>query len=90
MSALRPFRNWFFEKYIPTWVAAGGDSHGDPRKVLDYWGVPMHATVLVTPPNQTRWLSTKEQVLGLLCAIQTPLTEFHAHQRARSPHDLLL
>jgi len=68
-------QNWFFEKYIPTWVTAGGDSHGDPRKVLDYWGVPMHATVLVTPPNQTRWLSTKEQVLGLLSAIQTPLKE---------------
>ena len=44
-------QNWFFEKYIPTWVTAGGDSHGDPRKVLDYWGVPMHATVLVTPLN---------------------------------------
>ena len=37
----------------------------------------MHAVVLGTPPNQTRWLSTEEQVLGLLSAVQTPLKKHH-------------
>jgi hypothetical protein len=66
-------QNWFFQKYLPTWIAAGADSHADPRKVLDYWGVPMH----VVDSNLNRWLSTEEQVLGLLSAMQTPLKEQH-------------
>ena len=76
-AAFEKIQNWFFEEYLPSWVSAGGDSHGDPRKVLDYWCVPMHAVVLGTPPNQTRWLSTEEQVLGLLSAVQTPLKKRH-------------
>jgi hypothetical protein len=40
-------RDWFFEGYLPTWVAAGAGSETDPRSVLDYWGVPMHAANLV-------------------------------------------
>jgi hypothetical protein len=36
-------RDWFFEGYLPTWVTAGAESEADPRSVLDYWGVPMHA-----------------------------------------------
>jgi hypothetical protein len=76
-AVVEGIENWFFEKYLPSWVTVGADSHGDSRKVLDYWGVPMHAVALGTPPNQTRWLSTEEQVLGLLSAVQTPLKEQH-------------
>jgi hypothetical protein len=64
-------QNWFFQKYLPTWIAIGVGSHPDPRKVLDYWGVPMHAA----SPNLNRWFSTEEEVLGLLSAVQTPLKE---------------
>ena len=78
-AVFEDIQNWFFDKYLATWVTTGAESDADPRKILDYWGVPMH----VATPNLKRWLSTEEQVLGLLSAIQTPLKEQHySHSKA--------
>ena len=76
-------RDWFFEGYIPTWVTAGAESEADPRSVLDYWGVPMHAA----NPNMNRWLMTEEEVLGLLSEIQKPLkTKRYSHTKVLDRH----
>jgi hypothetical protein len=75
--------HWFFEQYIPTWVAAGARSDTDPRSVLDYWCVPMHAA----NPNMNRWLTTEEEVLGLLSDNQTPLKAKHySHTEVLDQH----
>ena len=76
-------RDWFFEGYVPTWVAAGAGTKADPRSVLDYWGVPMHAA----NPETNRWLMTEEEVLGLLSEIQKPLkTQRYSHTKVLDRH----
>jgi hypothetical protein len=61
---------WFFGQYLPQWVHLGADQ-ADPRGVLEYWGVPMHAASV----RMVRWLRTDDDVLGLLEANQAPLRE---------------
>jgi hypothetical protein len=76
-------RDWFFEGYVPTWVAAGARTKSDPRSVLHYWGVPMHAA----NPEMNRWLMTEEEVLGLLSDIQTPLkAKRYSHTKVLDRH----
>jgi hypothetical protein len=61
--------HWFFDVYLPEWVRVGASADGDPRKILLFWGTPMHAASV----NMTRWLITDEQVLDLLAANHKPL-----------------
>ena len=68
-DTLSDIRRWFFDDYLPTWVAAGAGPIGDPKLVLAYWGVPLHAASV----NMHRWLMTDQEVLGLLDANQAPL-----------------
>jgi hypothetical protein len=65
----REVEQWFFSEYLSTWVTIGASQSADPRGVLDYWGVPMHAA----SPRGNRWLMTDEAVLGLLEANHKPL-----------------
>jgi hypothetical protein len=59
---------WFFEDYLTRWVqAAAADL--DPRGVLSYWGVPMHAASVYG----ARWLTSDDDVLRLLEANHKPL-----------------
>ena len=38
---------WFFDDYLPRWVAAGSGASGEgPEFILDYWGSPLHVTAL--------------------------------------------
>jgi hypothetical protein len=62
-------RSWFFDQYLTKWVSIGASKDGDPRAILQYWGVPMHAS----SPNMNRWLMTDDDVLTLLSANQKPL-----------------
>jgi hypothetical protein len=62
-------RSWFFDQYLSKWVSIGASKDGDPRAILQYWGVPMHAS----SPNMNRWLMTDDDVLSLLSANQKPL-----------------
>ena len=59
-AVVEDVENWLFKKYLPTWASVGADSDADPRKVLDYWGVPMHAAT----PKLNQWLATEDQVLS--------------------------
>jgi phenylpyruvate tautomerase PptA (4-oxalocrotonate tautomerase family) len=43
-------RTWFFCQYVAKWVSIGASKDGDPRAILQYWGVPMHAS----SPNMNR------------------------------------
>ena len=62
-------RTWFFDQYLTKWVSIGASKDGDPRAILQYWGVPMHAS----SPNMNRWLMADDDVLSLLSANQKPL-----------------
>jgi hypothetical protein len=68
-STSEEIRHWFFDEYLPAWVAVGASEDGDPRVVLSYWGAPMHAASV----NMTRWLMTEDDVLELLAANHKPL-----------------
>ena len=59
---------WFFEEYLTRWVQAAAADQ-DPRGVLSYWGVPMHAASVYG----ARWLTSDDDVLGLLEANHKPL-----------------
>ena len=54
---------WFFEDYLPRWVAAGaGTSAEGPEFILNYWSTPMHVTGL----DQSFWCLDDASLLGLL------------------------
>ncbi|MDN8617429.1 DUF6841 family protein [Variovorax ginsengisoli] len=73
--------DWFFNIYLPKWVAMGADpSSGGPDGILDYWGVPLHAASV----NMTKCLMTGQAVIGLLHANQDPL------QAANYTHTVVL
>ena len=59
-----------FDQHLTKWVSIGPSKDGDPRAILQYWGVPIHAS----SPNMNRWLDS-DDVLSLLTANQKPLQE---------------
>jgi hypothetical protein len=66
---VREINEWFFGGYLPKWVSIGGSGQAEPSDILEFWGVPMHASSVYL----TKWLRTPEAVLGLLAANQVPL-----------------
>ena len=63
---------WFFEDYLPRWVAAGaGTSAEGPEFILNYWSTPMHVTGL----DQSFWCLDDASLLGLLELNYAPLRE---------------
>jgi hypothetical protein len=68
-TAVREISDWFFNIYLPTWVAKGADPNAAPEFILDYWGAPLHAASV----NMTNCLMTPADVVGLLQANQLPL-----------------
>lgn len=61
---------WFFEDYLPRWVAAGSGASGEgPEFILEYWGVPLHVTGL----DQTFWFLDDKGVLAFLEMNHGPL-----------------
>ncbi|MBJ8345653.1 hypothetical protein [Antrihabitans sp. YC2-6] len=61
---------WFFEDYLPRWVAAAGGAEG-PEFIHQYWGTPMHVTGL----EQSFWCLDDASVLGFLELNYAPLRE---------------
>lgn len=61
---------WFFEDYLPRWVAAAQGAEG-PEFIHQYWGTPMHVTGL----EQSFWCLDDEAVLGFLELNYAPLRE---------------
>lgn len=65
---------WFFDTYFNHWVAVGnGERDEGPEFVLQYWGVPMYATV--DEPEMAMWMLTGEQVVEFLVLQHTLLRE---------------
>ena len=65
---------WFFDTYFNHWVAVGsGQRDEGPEFVLQYWGVPMYATV--DDPQMAMWMLTGEQVVEFLVLQHTLLKE---------------
>lgn len=63
---------WFFQDYLPRWVAAGSGASGEgPEFILNYWGTPMHVTAL----EQSYWFLEDAGVLQFLDMNHTPLKE---------------
>jgi hypothetical protein len=63
---------WFFEDYLPRWVAAGSRTSGEgPEFILNYWDTPMHVTGL----DQSFWCLDDKSVLGFLDLNYAPLRE---------------
>jgi hypothetical protein len=65
----REVDQWFFERYLPKWESLGNSAPQNPREILDYWNVPMHAASI----HMNKWLLTEKAVLGLLDANHKPL-----------------
>jgi pimeloyl-ACP methyl ester carboxylesterase len=55
--------HWFFDDYLPTYigVASGAIPRG-PEFILDYWGVPLHAST----PTAREWFLDKDAVSGYI------------------------
>jgi hypothetical protein len=66
---IREINQWFFEHYLPTWQSIGNSESRNPREILDYWNVPMHAASM----HMNKWLLTEKAVLELLGADHKPL-----------------
>lgn len=63
---------WFFEDYLPRWVAAGSETSGEgPEFILQYWDTPMHVTGL----DQAFWCLDAASVMGFLDFNYAPLRE---------------
>jgi hypothetical protein len=63
---------WFFEDYLPRWVAAAAGSSADgPEFIHGYWGTPMHVTAL----DQSFWRLDDASVRGFLEQNYAPLRE---------------
>ncbi|MBT2597469.1 hypothetical protein [Arthrobacter sp. ISL-72] len=61
---------WFFEDYLPRWVAAAAGTSADgPEFIHGYWGTPLHVTGL----EQSFWCLNDESVLGFLEQNHAPL-----------------
>jgi hypothetical protein len=60
---------WFFERYLPTWESIGNSESRNPKEILDYWNVPMHAASI----HVNAWLLTERDVLGRLGDDHEPL-----------------
>lgn len=61
---------WFFQDYLPRWVAAGSGQSGEgPEFILEYWGTPMHVTGL----GQSFWCLEDKDVLTFLEMNHAPL-----------------
>jgi hypothetical protein len=69
VSLVSEIDQWFFGHYLPTWESIGSSVSRNPKEILDYWNVPMHAASM----EMSRWLLTENDVLGLLSAIHKPL-----------------
>ncbi|WP_133169370.1 hypothetical protein [Rhodococcus opacus] len=61
---------WFFEDYLPRWVAAARGVEG-PEFIHQYWGTPMH----VTGQGMSFWCLDDASVLGFLEMNYAPLRE---------------
>ena len=61
---------WFFEDYLPRWVAAANGAEG-PEFIHEYWGTPMH----VTGQDQSFWCLDDKSVLAFLDFNYAPLRE---------------
>ncbi|MFE9320669.1 hypothetical protein ACIHDR_12515 [Nocardia sp. NPDC052278] len=59
---------WFFEDYLPRWVAAAQGAEA-PEFIHQYWGTPMHVTGL----EQSFWCLDDASVLGFLDFNWAPL-----------------
>lgn len=63
---------WFFQDYLPRWVAAGSETSGEgPEFILQYWDTPMHVTGL----DQAFWCLDEAGVLAFLDLNYSPLRE---------------
>lgn len=63
---------WFFEEYLPRWVAAGSGTSGEgPEFIHGYWDTPMHVTGL----EQSFWCLDDASVLAFLDFNYAPLRE---------------
>lgn len=72
-SAAKDLESWFFEKYIPHWVAVGsGETDEGPEFILEYWGTPMFVCV---PPTLRAWLTTDAEVIEFLKYNHQPLQQ---------------
>ena len=66
----REVHHWFFEDYLPRWVAASSGKSGEgPEFILEYWGTPMYVTGLGT----MFWCLSDTDILAFLDANQTSL-----------------
>ena len=66
----REVHQWFFEDYLPRWVAASSGKSGEgPEFILEYWGSPMYVTGLGT----MFWCLSDADVLAFLDANQSSL-----------------
>lgn len=61
---------WFFEDYLPRWVAAAQGAEG-PEFIHGYWGTPLHVTGL----EQSFWCLDDASVLAFLDFNYAPLRE---------------
>ena len=61
---------WFFDDYLPTWVAAGAaKGTGGEDFILRYWGVPLYTDGL----GQNQWVMNAKGVLDFLTLNHGPL-----------------
>src|SRR5580658_1464266 len=61
---------WFFDDYLPTWVAAGASKAPDSQNfILRYWGVPLYMDSL----GMNAWAPTPQAVLDCLELHHGPL-----------------
>ena len=60
---------WFFDDYVPTWVAAARGADGDFTFILRYWGVPLYTDCL----GQNSWVMDPRGILDFLDLNQGPL-----------------
>jgi hypothetical protein len=79
-TAVNEMNHWFFDIYLPTWVAMGANAQASADDILNYWGAPLHAASV----NMTKCLMTGDEVIGLLRANQDPL------QAERYTHTVVL
>jgi hypothetical protein len=71
-AARREVTSWFFEDYLPKWVAvAAGTSPAGLEFILGYWDTPLH----LTGQDQAFWCLDDASVVHLLDLSQTPLRE---------------
>ncbi|MEU1205074.1 hypothetical protein [Nocardia sp. NPDC005825] len=71
-TARAEVHGWFFEDYLPRWVAvAAGLSADGPEFIHDYWGTPMH----VAAAGHSFWCLDNAAVLEFLEINHAPLRD---------------